>query len=261
MMDFFGFTLRDVYRLLLIMFRTGALIMTVPVFSHVSIPRMLRVWLIMLLAVLLFPSAFVARIETPPTMVQLTLVIFYELVVGFLMGFTVVLVFAAVQFAGHLVGLQMGLTVANVIDPMSAVQISVIGQFYYLLSLLIFLLINGHHMVIQALVRSFELVPLGSPVFHAGLQAFVVDLTFMVFVVGIKLAAPVIITLYIINVMLGIVARTVPQMNVFIVGFPLAIGVGLALIGLSFPFFYLLLDKVFRGLEGDLASIILMLRG
>ena len=83
----------------------------------------------------------------------------------------------------------------------------------------------------------------------------------MVFVIGIKLAAPVIITLYIMSSILGIIARTVPQMNVFIVGFPLAIGVGLALIGLSFPFFYMLINKVFRGLEGDLVSIIYMLRG
>jgi len=260
-MEPLGFTLNDIYRLLLLMFRTGALLMTVPVFGHVSIPRTLRVLFIILIAVMLFPSSFVTSIQPPPTMAHLTLVILSELGIGFLMGFTVVIIFSAVQFAGHIIGLQMGLAVANVIDPMSAGQISIIGQFYYLLSLLIFLVINGHHLVINALVRSFEIVPVGGAVFSAGLQGFFVDLSFMVFVVGIKLAAPVIITLYIINTVLGIVARTVPQMNVFIVGFPLAIGVGLAFIGLSFPFFYLLLNKVFGGLENDLATILGILRG
>jgi len=260
-MDPFNFSLMDIYRLLLVMFRTGALVMTVPVFSHVSIPRVLRVWFVILLAMLIFPSSFMAKIEPPSTTFHLTIVIFSELAVGFLMGFTVILIFSAVQFAGHIIGLQMGLAVANVIDPMSATQISIIGQFYYLFSMLIFLLINGHHIMINALVRSFELVPMGAAVFGSGIGTFFIDLSFMVFVVGIKLAAPVIITLYIMNSILGIVARTVPQMNVFIVGFPLAIGVGLALIGLSFPFFYMLINKVFRGLEGDLVTIIYMLRG
>lgn len=260
-MDPLNFTLTDVYRVLLLMFRTGALVMTVPVFGHISIPRILRVWFIILLAVLIFPSSVVSDITPPSTMLHLALVILSELAVGFLMGFAVIILFSAVQFAGHIIGLQMGLAVANVIDPMSAGQISVISEFYYILSLLIFLLINGHHIVIEALVRSFELVPLGGAVFGANIETYFIDLSFMVFVVGIKLAAPVVVTLFIINAILGIVARTVPQMNVFIVGFPLAIGVGLAFIGFSFPFFYMLLNKVFMGLEGNLISIIRMLRG
>jgi len=260
-MEILGFTLTDIYRLFLMMFRTGALIMTVPVFGHVSIPKMLRVLFIILLSLILFPLSFVPDIGTPSTVLGLVMVILSEFAVGFLMGFTVVLIFAAVQFAGHVIGLQMGLAVANVIDPMSAGQISIIAQFYYMLSLLLFLLVNGHHMVIHALVRSFELVPVGGAVFGGGIQEFIIDLTFMVFVTGIKLAAPVIVTLYIINMVLGIVARTVPQMNVFIVGFPLAIGVGMAIIGVSFPFFYMLLNKVFRGIEGDFVTVIRILAG
>jgi len=259
--DFFDFTLMDIYQVLLVMFRTGALLMTVPVFGHVSIPRVLRLWLIIILTVLIFPSGVTTGVDPPATVTNLAIVILSELAVGFLMGFATVIIFSAVQFAGHIIGLQMGLAVATVMDPMSAGQISIIGQFYYLFSLLIFLLINGHHMIVEALVKSFEMVPLGGAVFVPELGTFFIDLSFMVFVVGVKLAAPVIITLYIINAVLGIVARTVPQMNVFIVGFPLAIGVGLALIGLSFPFFYMLLNKVFLGLEPDLITIIRMLRG
>jgi len=260
-MDYFNLTLADVYRALLVMFRTGALIMTVPVFGHVSIPRILRLWFVIIITVLVLPFSTIAEAELPATSFHLAVVIFSELAVGFIMGFVVVLIFASVQFAGHVIGLQMGLAVANVIDPMSAGQISIIGQFYYLLSLLIFILINGHHMVIEGLVRSFEMVPLAGAVFAPGLKDYFTDLTFMVFVVGVKLAAPVIITLYIINTVLGIVARTVPQMNVFIVGFPLAIGVGLAIIGLSFPFFYMLLNNVISGLDRELAIIIRILSG
>lgn len=260
-MEQLGFTLDDIYRLMLIMFRTGALVMTVPVFGHVSIPRTLRVLFIVVIAVMLFPSAFVSSINIPRTMLELTIVIFSELAAGFVMGFTVVLIFAAVQFAGHLIGLQMGLAVANVIDPMGAGQISVVAEFYYMFSLLMFLVVNGHHMVIIALVKSFEMVPVGGAVFGGALQDLFVRLTFMVFVVGVKLAAPVIVVLYLSNLVLGIIARTVPQMNVFIIGFPLGIAAGLAMIAASFPFFFALLNKMFHGLEGDLATIITILSG
>ena len=260
-MDPFGITLTDIYRVFLIMFRTGALMMTVPVFGHVSIPRLLRVWFIIILTLMIFPSSVVSEIQPPPTTVQLAIVILSELAIGFLMGFAVIIIFSAVQFAGHIIGLQMGLAVANIIDPMSAGQISIIGEFYYILSLLIFILLNGHHYLIAALVRSFELVPVGGGVFGMEMMTFIIKMSTMLFVVGIKLAAPVILTLFIMNSVVGIVARSVPQMNVFIVGFPVAIGVGLIMIGLSFPFFYKVLNNAFGGLEDDIATIIRILQG
>ena len=250
----------DLYRALLLMFRTGAFLMTIPVFGHVAIPRIVRVWLILTMTVLMFPSATIAVDRMPSTTLGLTVVIVGELAVGFLMGFAVITLFAAVQFAGHLIGLQMGLAVANIFDPMSAGEISVIGEFYYLLSLLVFILINGHHYALDALIRSFDLVPLGGAVFGQDIGRFLTNLTAMVFTLAIKLSAPVVITLLIVNVVLGILSRTVPQMNVFIVGFPLSIGVGLAVIGISLPVFKLVIEKAIVGLQGDLYTVLRMLR-
>ncbi len=260
-MDPFEISQYDLYRALLLMFRTGAFLMIVPVFGHVSIPRVLRISLVIVLTVLLFPESSIAPDRLPATTFHLTAVILSELMVGFLMGFVVVLLFAAVQFAGHLVGLQMGLAVANVIDPMSAGQISVIGEFYYLLSLLIFIMINGHHYVIEALIRSFERVPLGGAAFSPEISGFLVNLTAMVFVLAVKLSAPVVITLLIVNAVLGIISRTVPQMNVYIVGFPLSVGVGIAMIGISLPIFKLLVEKAVVGLRTDWATLIRLLGG
>lgn len=250
----------DLYRALLLTFRTGAFLMSIPVFGHTSIPRIVRLWLILAMTVLLFPSAMIAADRMPSTTPGLVIVILSELAVGFIMGFAVVTVFAAVQFAGHLIGLQMGLAVANIFDPMSAGEISVIGEFYYLLSLIVFLSINGHHYAIDALIRSFDLVPLGGAVFIQEIGRFLTNLTAMVFTLAIKLSAPVIITLLIVNVVLGILSRTVPQMNVFIVGFPLSIGVGLLLIGISLPVFKIVIEKAFLGLQGDISTVLHMLR-
>lgn len=260
-MDPFEISQHDLYRAMLLMFRTGAFLMTIPVFGHVSIPRILRVWMALVLTVLILPVSTVALDHLPVTTLELTIVILSELAVGFIMGFAVVALFSAVQFAGHLVGLQMGLAVANVVDPMNAGQISVIGEFYYLISILIFIMINGHHYAIDALIRSFERVPLGGAVFSPELSGFFINLTAMVFVLAVKLSAPVVITLLIVNVVLGIISRTVPQMNVFVVGFPLSIGVGVAMIGISLPIFKLLVEKAILGLRGDWATMIRLLGG
>ena len=144
---------------------------------------------------------------------------------------------------------------------MSSGQVSVIGEFYYLVSMLVFLMIDGHHVVIEALVRSFELIPIAGGVYTAGLGEFLIALTGQVFVLAVMLAAPVIITLFIVNTVLGIIARTVPQMNVFIVGFPLAVGVGLIMIRVSFPYFKVVLVNAFQALQVDMVRIMGLLQG
>ena len=248
---------------MLVMFRTGSFLMTVPVFGHMTIPRALRIYLIVLLSFIIFPATLAFRASSlapPATLAHLVLAVLSEIFIGLLMGFAVIIVFSAVQYAGQLIGLQMGLAIANVWDPMGAGEISLIGEFYYLLSLLLFLSINGHYYVITALIRCFTLVPVSGGTFHAALGDYLVTLTGMIFVVAIKLSAPVIITLFIMNVILGIVARTVPQMNVFIVGFPLAIGVGFALIAFTLPVFKIILEKVFLEIQPQIFSILQMLR-
>jgi len=132
-MDIANITLTDIYKLLLVMFRTGALLMTVPVFGHNSIPRILRIWLIIIIGFLIFPSAGLPVVQPPSTMVHLLLAILSELAVGFLMGFVMIIFFSAAQFAGQIIGLQMGLAVANISDPLGSGQISIISEFYYLL--------------------------------------------------------------------------------------------------------------------------------
>ena len=259
-MGSYNLTLSDIYRLLLMIFRTGAFLMTVPVFGHMTIPRVLRVWIVILLSFIIFPSTLVVRITPPATLVQLIIAIFNEIFIGLLMGFAIIIVFSAVQYAGQLVGMQMGLAIANVWDPMGAGEISLVGEFYYLLSLILFLTIDGHYYVIDALVRCFTIVPVSGGGFHASIGEYLVTLTGMIFVVAIKLSVPVIITLFIMNVILGIVARTVPQMNVFIVGFPLAIGVGFALIAFTLPVFRIILEKVFLEIQTHLYTILQMLR-
>ena len=237
------------------------MLMTVPVFGHVSIPQTLRIWLMVIFAFLVFPSAPVSQMGLPTTGLGLAMIILSELAIGFAIGFAVIVLFSAFQFAGHLIGLQMGLAIASVVDPMSSGEISVVGEFYYLLALVIFLICDAHHYVIQTLVSSFELIPVGGGSFHGGFAEYLIGLTGSIFLLAIKFSAPVIIILFVINIVLGIVARTVPQMNVFIVGFTLAVGIGLLIIRYTLPIFEAAAINSFRVLETQMISVINLLKG
>ncbi|MFC1606757.1 flagellar biosynthetic protein FliR [Candidatus Latescibacterota bacterium] len=250
----------DIYMLMLVMFRSGAFLMTVPIFGHLTIPRIMRVWIIVLISFIIYPSLNGAAPEPPATIIQLVMTILNEVFIGLLMGYTVIIFFAAVQYGGQIIGMQMGLAIANVLDPMGAGEISLIGEFYYLLSLLIFILIDGHYYILEALIKCYDLVPVAGGGFNASVGDYLAGLAGMVFVLAVKFAAPVIITLFIMNSILGIVARTVPQMNVFIVGFPLAIGVGFALIGFTLPVFKIIVEKVFLGIQTHIFTIVGMLQ-
>ncbi|MBI4830376.1 MAG: flagellar biosynthetic protein FliR [Candidatus Lindowbacteria bacterium] len=168
-----------------------------------------------------------------------------ELLVGLILGASLVFVFAAIQYAGQIVDFQMGFSIVNLIDPTQDVQIPIMGLFHFLVATLIFLAMDAHHWIIRALVDSFEIAPLT----QAGFSGLVVkeiargfgDL----FVVAMRIAAPAIAVLMLYNVSLGIIAKTVPQVNLLIVGFPVRIALGMVVVGLSMAFFHPYLSQVF----------------
>jgi len=175
---------------------------------------------------------------------------------GVALGFAVLLLFVGIQFAGQLVGLQMGFGIVNVIDPQSSNQVSIIGQYLNILAVLILLTTNGHHMILKGLVSSFDVVPLGGVELKASVAAKMIVLTSQAFIVAVKIAAPILLSLFLVSVALGILARTVPQMNVFIVGFPVQIAVGLTALIVALPMFFVLLGRLMGSLERDLFVLI-----
>jgi flagellar biosynthetic protein FliR len=141
---------------------------------------------------------------------------------------------------------------ANIIDPQSGTNNTVIAEFYYLLSLIIFLSVDGHHWIFRALAQSFHVLSPGKIHFQEGLYRHILQLSGRLFVIGIKLSAPVLVILVLIQFALGVVARMVPQVNILISSFPLTIGLGLVFMGLSiellWPYLKTLLDESGRGL-------------
>jgi flagellar biosynthetic protein FliR len=247
-------------KLLLVILRVGGIMTVAPIFGHRNVPAMLKIGLILVISIVLLPTLSNTPVEMPKELFAMTAVMVKEVAAGLAFGFTSLLLFIAVQFAGDIIGLQMGFGIVNVIDPNSQAQVPLIGQFQFLLAMLIFLSLNGHHLLLSAMIGSFKVVPLGQITFSQLTGEILVRSTVDVIALAIKLGAPCIVTLFLLDVSLGIVARTVPQMNIFIVGFPLKISVGLMMMGVSLPIVGYVFSKLLQGLNSNLNNLIYAMR-
>ncbi len=240
---------------ILLTMRIGGIMLTAPVFSHRSIPRRIAISMTLGLSVILLPIFFETALPQTTGLIDLGILCLKEIFVGVLIGLVFSVIFLGVRLAGSIVGYQIGFAMVNVVDPNSSIQVSILGEFWFLVATLIFLTINGHHIIISGLVDSFRIIPLGMATPSGGVGEWFLKYTSFVFVLGLKFAAPVILTILLIEVAMGILARTMPQMNIFIVGFPLKIFTGLLMIGVSLPVFAYLLQKICDNLDNEMAYL------
>ena len=232
----------------LVFLRVGAILMAIPVFESNSIPNLIKLALAFTTSIILFPMLQLNPVPVVTHIYTLGISAASEILIGLAIGFSVKLIFAGIQMAGQLAGYQMGLAIANVMDPADSQQIPLLAQFNNLFALLVFLSINAHYWFIKALTQSFRLVPPLNARFGNSLMEQLVNLAGNMFVIAIQVGAPVIAVLLITSVAFGLVARAVPQMNVFIVAMPLKIAVGLLFLGFSLPYFAAFFSKIFSGL-------------
>jgi flagellar biosynthetic protein FliR len=243
-------TVENIQMFVLVLVRISAIMALLPVFGSMGVPMRAKAGLSILMALVLFPS--VAAQGMPEMSFSLALFFFNvvkEVAVGITIGFTASFLFVAVQFAGRVVDQQMGFAMAQVIDPFTEANVTATGQLLTLLFSLLFLLLNGHYFLLLAIDKSFELIPLlGAQMPTANMARFMTRMSADILEVGIRLAAPVFVVLVVTSLSLGIVARTVPQINVFFVGLPLRIGLGLITLVVVLP----LLAEAFRGMVDEL---------
>lgn len=179
-----------------------------------------------------------------------------EALLGATIGFAVRILFTAVQAAGEIVSLQMGLSFARTVDPFSQAQTGVLDQFQYLLALMIFFAIDGHHLIIKGLCDSYKQLPLGSPSISKGLMDYVIASTGSIFSLGLRIGAPVIVALFLVELSLGLLSRMMPQMNVFVESLPVKIFVGFSILSFSLSFIVPVLIDVFSGIQTEFARVL-----
>jgi flagellar biosynthetic protein FliR len=232
----------------LVFLRIGAILMSIPVFESNTMPHLFRLALAFAASLILFPMLKLNPMPVAGSIFTFGIGAAREILLGVTIGFSVKFIFAGVQLAGQLAGYQMGLAIAEVLDPADSQQIPLLGQFNNLVALLIFLSINAHYWFIKALALSYRIVPPLSAHFGGSLMEQLIRLGGNMFVIAIQVGAPVIAVLLVTSTAFGLVARTVPQLNVFIVAMPLKIGVGLIFIGFSLPYLAAFLKRIFDGL-------------
>ncbi|MEW6488620.1 MAG: flagellar biosynthetic protein FliR [Thermodesulfobacteriota bacterium] len=232
-MDLLGITEARFFAFLLVLLRMGALFAFAPVFSTPFVPTQVKAAAVLGLSAALTALGFPGEVAVPASAAELVALGVQELLLGLLIGFIARLVFAAVQFGGQLIGFQMGLGIVSVLDPQSETQISVVSQFQFILAVLLFLAVGGEGMLLEVFAHNLTAVPPGKPLLTGPLIGAVAHLTGEVFSLGLKLAAPVVAALFASQVLLGVFARSVPQMNMLVLGFPLQILVGFTVMGLA----------------------------
>jgi flagellar biosynthetic protein FliR len=220
---------------LFVLVRTASILVAAPLFGANTVPLQLKMGLAVLISLVVMPMT--GPVAVPQGLVYLALGLAGEVLIGAAIGIAIRFIFSGIEYGAQLASFQMGIGMATAYDPMNGAQITVLGRFVSVLLLLIFLSVNGHLMIILALKKCFEVIPpYGMSLSGEFMENFVL-FSKEVFVLAVKFSAPVVAILIFVNVALGIMGRTVPQVNMFAVGFSVTIGVGLVVMALSMPVF------------------------
>lgn len=242
--DFINYSSEQLIILILVIVRTSGLFIMAPVLGDKTIPKLIKVGMALLLSLVLLPV--VPNPEAMPEVTslwQLLGYVFNEILIGFIIGLFFRFIFIGVMIGGAIIGYQVGFMFAMTFDNNQAAQVSIISRFWYIIAVLFFLAINGHHMIISAFAQSFDLIPLGNINNAASVGEMIIQYSAYMFVIGIKVASPIMITLFLIDVSLGTISKMMPTMNVFFIGMPVKAGVGVLMMAMSLPLFVYVIEK------------------
>ncbi len=235
--------------------RILALVASAPILGNRQIPARIKIGLSLLLSVIVAPTVAVPPDIELDSAVGL-FVLVQQILVGLAMGFTMRLIFTAVEMSGDIAGMQMGLGFASFYDPQHAAYTPVVAQFLGIIAALAFLGLNGHLAMLSALSESFHAFPISAAAPRAAALHTLAAWGGSIFVYALQLSLPLIGALLITNMALGILARSAPQLNIFAVGFPITLAIGFAALALALPHLLPLLEIITHASMDTAASIV-----
>jgi flagellar biosynthesis protein FliR len=242
-----------------VLVRVAGIFVAIPAMGSRSVPLQVRVGMVIGLTLILIPVVSDQVRPLAISLPQALPLMFSEFLIGVVLGFCIRFVMVAFEVAGELIGLQMGVNLISAIDPIAGVQIPFLGQFMSMLAFLVFFAIDGHHMMFDALVSSFQLVPPLHVHFSGALVQAVLNLGLGMFLLGLKIGAPVMTALFIVTLAMGILGRTIPQLNVMLNSVPITVSVGLLVLGLSLPLFGTIAQASFEELPSTLRALLVLM--
>ena len=254
-MDLSLLTVPTIVAFLLVLIRISGMLVTAPILSQRSIPAQAKIGLAFTVSLILFPL-HASHLVIPTDLIQFAVIAGQELILGLMLGFVATLVFTSLQMAGEYISMQMGLSISSVLDLVSGTQVPALGQLYFYMAVLLFLSLNIHHALILGVEKSFSKIPVGEFVTSGGVMAErFITLTGDMFTLALMIALPVMGILLVTEVCLGFMAKVMPQMNIFMVGLPMKVGVGLVIFGVSLPYVANLMGKEYSKLVQHLYGL------
>lgn len=250
------FGIIDFIIVFLIFVRVSTALIASPVFGSKTIPTLPKIFLSLVIAYLVYLTIDRSVLSNVPTGWMIVILSIKEAITGLVMGFMMQFVFWGVSYAGTLIGFDMGLTMAEVFNPSSEESGNVIGEFLYYGALMVFFLINGHHYIISSVKHSFSVIPLGKFTINKPVYDLIVIYAASVFVIAVKIASPIMVSFFLVHIGEGIIARIIPQMQVFFVTQPLKIGVGLLLLSSITPLYIYVIKNLMQDYENKLYNLI-----
>ena len=240
-------SLDNFYLLLLILSRISGIFVFTPVLGSLEVPLNFKIVMSFFISLVMFPVVGSMNFQIPFDISGFMILIINQILIGLVIGYTATVLFNVFQTAGELFSTQMGFGIANVMDPIAQINVPITGEIISIFATIIFLGIDGHHMIIRAVYKSFS-IALWFPFNAAGNLALLqVDALGILFETAFKIALPIISTLFIVTIAEGILAKVAPQMNIMMVGFPVRVAVGLISMLLIMPVFGGITASVFDG--------------
>jgi flagellar biosynthetic protein FliR len=252
------FTMDSLQLGFLVFARMSAFVFLIPFFSIKGIPALTKIGFSAALTALIWPG--ISNVVIPESLLTYSLLVIKEVLVGLILGYVSMLTFNAVRMAGEMIDIQMGFSMATVFDPQNQSRITLTGQFFYLFQILLFLAVDGPHRLLMAISYSYTLIPVMTSGLKITLVPAIFKLFIQVFSLGIRIAVPFMVVFLICDISLGIIARTVPQLNIFVISFPVKIGVGLLTMAAVIPVLATLINNIFTQMEGDLGLILRLMQ-
>lgn len=239
----------------LVFIRMVSFIASCPLYAVPGIPGLVKAGLSFILAVLVTPMVEPSNLNFPGGLWGFGLAVISEVGMGLALGLVCTFVFSAVKMAGQMLDFQIGFAMSVVMDPLTGSMNTLLSRFLHFMTLVLFFNIDGHHSLIRALVKSYELVPLTTAGISGEATLLVIRIFTDTFAIAVQICAPVVAVLVITDLAMGLIGKTAPQMNIFMLGFPLKIAVGVTCLAIILPSF----TSVFRILFDTLQKNLLLL--
>jgi len=241
---------------ILIAMRVSGIIFTAPIFNMRAIPNRAKLLLTLLITYVLFFMVPNVDAALNNNLIMLAVAGLKEMLIGIIIGFAMNFIFYGIAFAGLLLGYDMGLTIAQMFDPTTDAQSNIIGQALLMIGVLVFVVLNGQHFVIRAISYSFHIIPIGFYPVNGAVFKLLERYSAGIFILAVKIASPMIVSFFLLDLGSGIIARVIPQMNIFFVVQPLKIELGLVLIVVILPVYVFVLKDILLTYEDKIMVLI-----